>query len=166
MSAPLDSPAGAVTLDEAIRFIWAETEILDRLAYREWLPLWTTTGLYIVPIDREGDPVDALNIVYDGAEMREARVKRLLSGFSMSSAPPARTARTTSRFVLESAATDSARVRCAQILVEYKYGRTRTLAADMTYDLVRASDGALRIERKVVMLLNSDDHQFGMGYLL
>jgi hypothetical protein len=67
---------------------------------------------------------------------------------------------------MESAGADSARVRCAQILVEYKYGRTRTLAADMTYDLVRASDGALRIERKVVLLLNSDDHQFGMGYLL
>jgi 3-phenylpropionate/cinnamic acid dioxygenase small subunit len=167
MSAPLATATGAVTLDEAIRFIWAETEILDRLAYREWLPLWTATGLYIVPIDREGgDPVDSLNIVYDGAEMREARVTRLLSGFSRSSAPPAPTARTTSRFVLDSAAAASARVRCAQILVEYKYGRTRTLAADMTYDLVRASDGALRIERKVVLLLNSDDHQFGMGYLL
>ncbi|HWL46374.1 MAG TPA: aromatic-ring-hydroxylating dioxygenase subunit beta [Sphingomonadaceae bacterium] len=156
-----------VTLDEAIRFIWTETEILDRLAYREWLPLWTKTGLYVVPIDRDGgDPVEALNIVYDGAEMREARVKRLLSGFSMSSAPPARTARTTSRFVLESAGAGTARVRCAQILIEYKYGRTRTLGADLSYDLRRADDGTLRIERKVVQLLNSDDHLFGIGYLL
>lgn len=168
MSALLEpvSAAGLVFLDEAARFIWAENEMLDRLAYRDWLKLWTETGLYIIPIDREGDPVDALNIVYDNAQMREARVKRLLSGFSMSSAPPARTVRTTSRFVLETAGPDSARVRCAQILVEYKYGRTRTLAADMTYDFQHAADGSLRMERKVVQLVNSDDHQFGIGYLL
>jgi 3-phenylpropionate/cinnamic acid dioxygenase small subunit len=77
-----------ITLEEGLPFVWREAELLDRLAYAEWLDLWTADGLYIVPIDRgDGDPADALNIIYDGAEMRAARVKRLLSGFSMSAAP-------------------------------------------------------------------------------
>ena len=31
----------APTLDEAIAFIWAEADMLDRLDYKAWLPLWT-----------------------------------------------------------------------------------------------------------------------------
>jgi 3-phenylpropionate/cinnamic acid dioxygenase small subunit len=156
----------AIALDEAMAFVWAEAEMLDRLAYRDWLKLWTGTGLYIIPIDRDdGDPADALNIVYDDRDMREARVKRLLSGFSMSSAPPARTVRTLSRFVVAGGDAGAFELRCAQILVEYKYGRTRTLAADVAYQLVRTADG-IRIDRKIVRLINSDDDQFGIGYLL
>lgn len=155
----------AIDLQEAMAFVWAEAEILDRLAYRDWLPLWTDSGLYIIPIDRDGDPADALNIVYDGQEMRQARVKRLLSGFSMSSAPPARTVRTLSRFVVAGSDAGAMQLRCAQILIEYKYGRTRILAADLTYHLVRTAEG-IRIERKVVRLINSDEDHFGIGYLL
>lgn len=164
--ASVSAAADPVTLDEAMTFVWAESELLDRLAYRDWLQLWDDDGLYIIPIDRDdGDLVDALNIVYDGKEMREARVKRLLSGFSMSSAPPARTIRTLSRFVVAEQSTAAIELRCAQLLVEYKYGRTRILAADMVYRLVRGAEG-LKLARKVVRLINSDDDQFGIGYLL
>lgn len=165
-TAPVAASGEAITLEEATRFIWAETELLDRLAYKEWLKLWLPEGLYIIPIDRDGkDPAEALNIAYDGEEMRKARTKRLLSGFSMSSAPPARTVRTTSRFVVEASDADSITVRCAQILVEYKYERTRTLGADMTYVLVRSDEG-LKLMRKTILLLNSDQDLFGIGYLL
>ena len=83
-----------ISLHEAAEFIWREADILDDLAYRDWLKLWTADGLYIVPIDRDAeDYAAALNVLYDDKGMREARAKRLLSGFSMSSAPPARTVR-------------------------------------------------------------------------
>ncbi|CAN5155498.1 aromatic-ring-hydroxylating dioxygenase subunit beta [soil metagenome] len=171
MSSLLDTPAAqtvtdaAITLDEAMAFVWAEAETLDRLAYKDWLKLWTDTGLYIIPIEREGDPREALNIVYDNQDMRQARAKRLMSGFSMSSAPPARTIRTLSRFVVAEQGPGAITLRCAQILVEYKYTRTRTLAADVTYRLVRTADG-IRIETKSILLINSDDGLFGIGYLL
>jgi 3-phenylpropionate/cinnamic acid dioxygenase small subunit len=167
MNALLDTPASAtaITLDEAMRFVWAEAETLDRLAYKDWLKLWTETGMYIIPIDRDGDPRDALNIVYDDADMRQARARRLLSGFSMSSAPPARTIRSLSRFVVAADGPDAIELRSAQMLIEYKYGRTRTLAADVTHYLVR-DGGEVRIERKLVRLINSDYDQFGIGYLL
>jgi 3-phenylpropionate/cinnamic acid dioxygenase small subunit len=159
-------PETMIGLDEAAAFVWAEAELLDRLAYLDWLKLWSADGLYIIPIDRDApDPADALNVVYDGREMREARAKRLLSGFSMSSAPPARTVRTVSRFVVKAQEPDAIAFDAAQILVEYKYGRTRTLAADVSYRLVRI-DGVLKLARKSVLLLNSDQDMFGIGYLL
>ncbi len=152
-----------ITLDEAIGFIWAEAEMLDAHDYDQWLKLWTAGGLYIVPVDRSTDDyASVLNVAYDGAEMRDARVKRLKSGFSMSAAPPARTVRTVSRFVEHPGETFT--IRAAQHIVEYKYDRVRMMAADVTYGLVREGD-ALKLDRKLVQLINSDDGLHGIGYL-
>lgn len=156
----------APTFEEAIAFIWAEADLLDRLDYKKWLPLWTEDGRYIIPTERGlEDFDDSLNILNDDAEMRAARVKRLLSGFSMSSAPPARTVRTVSRFVPLATDDRSILLRAAQIIAEYKYERMRILAADVEYRIVRDVDG-LKIDRKVVTLVNCDDFLHGIGYLL
>ncbi len=164
-----------------MEFIWLEADLLDSHAYQEWLALWTATGLYVIPIDRESDNYAAhLNIVYDDHAMRAARVQRLASGLSMSASPAARTVRTASRFRRLEDANGCAVIRCAQHLVEYKYDRTRLLAADVTYHLTRtrgpldapgplgapSAAGAWALERKVVRLVNSDDALFGIGYLL
>jgi 3-phenylpropionate/cinnamic acid dioxygenase small subunit len=170
MSAPQEhhkpAPLRRVELQEAIEFIWLEADLLDSQDYPEWLSLWTAGGLYVIPIERDGDDHAAhLNIVYDDQAMRSARVKRLTSGLSMSASPSARTVRTVSRFRKLDDVDGATVIRCAQHLVEYKYDRTRTLAADVTFRLVRAGAG-LALERKVVRLVNSDDALFGIGYLL
>lgn len=160
------SSDAAPSLDEAVAFIWAEADMLDRLDYRAWLPLWTEDGRYVIPTERGIDDYDdRLNIVNDDAVMRQARVKRLLSGFSMSSAPPARTVRTMSRFVPLTQEGNRLTLRAAMILAEYKYERMRVLAGDVIYDIVATGEG-LRIDRKIVTLVNCDDYQHGIGYLL
>lgn len=160
-----DCTTGAITFAEACAFIWQEAELLDRQDYKAWLSLFTETGLYVVPIERDnGDHAAELNIAYDDAEMRAARVRRLKSGFSISSAPSARTIRTTSRFVLEGAEDGGVIMRCAQLLVEFKFERTRVLGADVTYHLARAG-GEVKIQHKTVLLLNSDEPLWGIGYL-
>jgi len=154
-----------IDLAEAQAFVWAEAEMLDRHDYLPWLALWTESGRYVIPIERDvEDHAAALNIAYDDREMREARVKRLRSGFALSSAPPARTVRTVSRFVVEAGGPGAMTLRAAQIIVEYKYARTRTLAGDVSYRLVRTGDRLL-LDRKVVTLINSDDALHGIGYL-
>jgi len=156
----------APTFEEAIAFIWAEADLLDRLDYKKWLPLWTEEGRYIIPTERNVEDFDdSLNILNDDAEMRAARVNRLLSGFSMSSAPPARTVRTVSRFVPLASDDRGIVLRAAQIVAEYKYERMRILAADVEYRIIRSVDG-LKIDRKVVTLVNCDDFLHGIGYLL
>lgn len=152
-----------ITMDNAVQFIWTEAEMLDAHNYDPWLTLWAAGGHYIVPVDRSTDDyASLLNVAYDDAEMREARVKRLKSGFSMSAAPPARTVRTVSRFVVQPG--EIFTVRAAQHIIEYKYDRTRMMAADVTYRLVREG-GVLKLDRKVVQLINSDDALHGIGYL-
>jgi 3-phenylpropionate/cinnamic acid dioxygenase small subunit len=157
---------GAIDLQEAAAFIWLEADLLDTQDYTAWLGLWTTSGRYIIPVDREGEEyASRLNIAYDDAAMREARVKRLCSGLSMSSAPAARTVRTVSRLRLLASSGAGLTLRAAQLLVEYKYDRTRVLAADVAYRLIRTADG-LKLDEKVVRLINSDDALHGVGYLL
>lgn len=153
-----------VALSQAIEFVWREAEMLDAHDYEPWLALWVEDGRYVVPIDRTTtDYASVLNVAFDDAEMRQARVKRLKSGFSMSAAPPARTVRTVSRFV-PTAVEGGLVVRAAQHIVEYKYERTRMLAADVTFHLVQV-EGAIRLREKVVKLINSDDALHGIGYL-
>lgn len=154
-------------LAEATAYIWAEADLLDRLDYKPWLACWTKTGKYVIPTERDAaDHSDVLNIVYDDEVMREARVKRLLSGFSMSSAPPARTVRTMSRFVVTASGPAFIELRGAQMLAEYKYGHMRMLPADLRYRLVVGPEGGLLLDEKVVTLINAEDYQFGIGYLL
>jgi len=73
--------------------------------------------------------------------------------------------RTVSRFVVAASEPGLIAVRGAQILVEYKYDRTRIIAADVTYRIVATDDG-LKLDQKVVTLINADDPLHGIGYLL
>jgi 3-phenylpropionate/cinnamic acid dioxygenase small subunit len=169
MSAAQDNrtaPIPAIELQQAVEFIWREADMLDSQDYRNWLALWTLTGHYVIPIERDSDDHAAqLNVVYDNHAMREARVQRLRSGLSMSASPSARTVRTVSRFRALDDVEGASVIRCAQHLVEYKYDRTRILAADVTYRLI-PTDCGLALDQKVVRLINSDDALFGIGYLL
>jgi hypothetical protein len=56
-------------------------------------------------------------------------------------------------------------IRCAQHIVEYKYDRTRMLAADVVFWLMPGPSG-IALARKVVTLINADDALHGIGYLL
>lgn len=159
--------ASGIGLQEATEFIWREAEMLDGHDYASWLSLWAPGAHYVIPIDQDdkNDPVDRLNIAYDDAEMREARVRRLRSGFAMSSAPAASTARTVSRFVVASDEAGALTVRAVQHIVEYKFERTRILASEMIYRLVRRGTG-LALAHKEIRLINSEDPLWGIGYLL
>ncbi|CAN5319930.1 aromatic-ring-hydroxylating dioxygenase subunit beta [soil metagenome] len=155
-----------VDRQDLIDFVWREAEMLDRQDYDAWLDLWTEDGIYIVPTacDALDDYVAVVNIAYDDAEMRAARIKRLASGFATSSAPSARTARTVSRFVIDRLNANVVEVRTAMILAEYKYQRMRTMAANVDYRL-ETRGGRLMLKRKVVRLISAEDYQHGIGYL-
>jgi 3-phenylpropionate/cinnamic acid dioxygenase small subunit len=148
-------------------FIWREAELLDRQDYAGWLDLWTSTGLYIIPTRHEAmeDYRDVLNVAYDNQEMRRARIERIASGLAPASTASARTARLVSRFTVTAEGPGFVNISTAMLLTEYKYERARTLAADVDYQLIL--DGAeIRLGRKVVRLINAEDHIPTIGYLL
>ena len=155
-----------LSFQAAVEFIWREADLLDRHDYEQWLRLWTPAGLYIIPIGRDvTDHANALNLAYDDGAMRDARVKRLRSGLSMSATSAARTVRTVSRFVPLVERPGAIDVRCALHIVEQKREHTRILAADVTYRIVAGDDG-LALDLKVIQLIDSDEAQRGIAYLL
>ncbi|WP_121063818.1 aromatic-ring-hydroxylating dioxygenase subunit beta [Chachezhania antarctica] len=154
-----------LTLDAAIRFLWEEADILDRQDYQAWLPLWAEGGMYVIPIKPDTDDfANNLNLIYDDAKMRKARVDRLQAGFSISAAPPAQSVRTVSRFVVTDQGENSLTVRSALHVIEDKFGRQRAFAANVTHELMLV-DGEIRIASKVVRLLNSDGVLTSVSYL-
>lgn len=156
----------AILLDEATAFVWLEADLLDSASYDEWLALWTPDARYVVPIDPgTTDFENALNYAYDDHEMRKKRAERLVSGQSISASPVARTVRLVSRFRMLGSSPGGCELRCAQLLTEFRRGRERMYAADLEYRLVRTGDG-LRIDRKVIRLVNSTEALGGIGYIL
>ena len=108
---------------------------------------------------------NTLNYAYDDAEMRAKRAERLVSGQSVSASPVARTVRLLSRFRVLRSDAEGCHLRCAQMVTEFRRGRERTYAADVEFLYVRTDEG-LRIERKVIRLVNSTDALGGIGYIL
>ncbi|HSV82673.1 MAG TPA: aromatic-ring-hydroxylating dioxygenase subunit beta [Ramlibacter sp.] len=153
-------------LQRATAFIWQEADMLDHGDYDAWLSQWTDDGLYIVPIDpRATDFANTLNYAYDDADMRGKRVARLRGGKSISSNPLPRTVRSVSRFRILQDDGAAVRVRCAQILSEFRKDELKQYTADVDYDLLR-SDAGFVIRRKLVRLINSTDTLRGIGYIL
>ncbi|MGM0858340.1 MAG: aromatic-ring-hydroxylating dioxygenase subunit beta [Pseudomonadota bacterium] len=149
---------------QVTEFLWNEAAILDAREYDAWLDLWQPEGLYILPIEDAEDYADVLNLCYDDDKMRRDRIKRFQEGFSISSAPPAITVRTLSRFVINAVDGETIDVSCGQHLVEDKFGRQRLWAANVRYNL-KATDSSFKIEQKVVRLLNSDGVLNSFSYL-
>ncbi|SLN59898.1 Anthranilate 1,2-dioxygenase small subunit [Aquimixticola soesokkakensis] len=155
----------AISLQEAVEFVWAEADMLDACDYDAWLALWGDGGHYVIPIEKTGDDfANMLNIAYDDAAMRKMRVERLQGGFSISAAPPAQTVRTLSRFVAEAVDDTTITLRCAEHVVEDKFGRQRIFAVNLTYTLVRSETG-IAIRDKVARLLNSNGVLTSISYL-
>lgn len=154
-------------LGQAMAFIWAEAEMLDRKDYQGWAALWDEAGKYVVPIDRDADDdfASRLNYVYDDARMRRLRIERLTSGHSMSAADAAHTVRTVSRFRLVSQAGGVVEVNSAQVVVGYKRGKHTLYAADVTHRIDLAG-AAPKLLQKVIRLVNGADSLSAIGFLL
>ena len=149
---------------QVTQFIWHEAAILDAREYDTWLDLWQPAGLYIIPIQEAEDYAEVLNLCYDDDKMRRDRIKRFQEAFSISSAPPAVTVRTLSRFVIDAVDGNTVVVSCGQHLIEDKFGRQRLWAANVRYTLT-STGSSFTIQEKVVRLLNSNGVLNSFSYL-
>lgn len=166
MNKPNELTMISPSLQLAAEFIWREAELLDRKDYQHWTALWSETGHYVIPIDPDTTDFDAtLNYAYDDARMRAMRIERLTSGYSVSAVDAARTVRTVSRFTEVSVSDDVIEVNSAQVLVAYKREVHTLFAADLTHRLRFTPEG-IRLEQKVVRLINSTDSLNALGFLL
>ncbi len=154
-------------LAQAITFIWKEAELLDRKDYLTWSNLWTDDGTYVIPIDPDATDFAAqLNYAYDNAKMRKLRIERLTSGFAMSAVDASSTVRTVSRFTLASATDTTIEVNSAQVIIGYKRQTHTIFAANLTHRLRVTPNQSLKLEQKIIRLINSEDSLNAIGFLL
>ncbi|MGP4015989.1 aromatic-ring-hydroxylating dioxygenase subunit beta [Saccharopolyspora sp. 5N708] len=168
------SQQATLTVAEAETLVFRECRLLDEVRYEEWLELFTSDGVYWIPV-HDGELADArtkVSIVYDDAERRAERVFRTLHTPVLDQNPRSRTVHFASNIeVVEDE--DGPRINCAQLIAELRPGgerqvglnRTRMLAGRCEYR-VRRESGQWRITLKKLVLIESEQPLFNLAFIL
>jgi len=161
----------SLSRQDAETFLYEEARLLDEGRLEEWLELFTSDGLYWLPITDGADPAREPSLIYDDAAMRSQRVFALLHTPHYPQQPPSRTVRVVSNVLVDAA--DEVTVRCNVAIAELRPGdprqlglaALRTLAGRCQYRL-RLVDGGWKIALKKVLLIDSDLPQFNLTFIV
>ena len=77
--------------EDAAQLLFKEAHLIDTEQLGEWLALFTTDGIYWLPIDEESGPTMEPSMLYDGPLLREQRVHQILHEPHFSQVPRSRT---------------------------------------------------------------------------
>jgi 3-phenylpropionate/cinnamic acid dioxygenase small subunit len=173
---PTTTDGSAPTEAEATALLHLEARLLDERRYDEWLELFTTDGVYWIPLV-DGDIADAKNVVsiiYDDGERRSERVFRTLHTPVLDQNPVSRCVHfVTNVEVLAGEETAEPRVLSNLLLTELRPGgdrqvglnHLRLLAGRCEYRL-RKEDGQWRIVLKKVLLIDADQPQYNLAFII
>jgi 3-phenylpropionate/cinnamic acid dioxygenase small subunit len=161
-----------VTADPpAEALLYREARLMDEGRYEEWLALWTDDGVYWVPCNHDDiDPMREVSIIYDDRQRLGERVERLKSGSVLAQEPKPRMRRVISNIEIatrEGGAREGAEltVHSNFILGVARFGTQRLWMGRSIHRLRGASD-ALKIARKTVLLINSDQEMPLLQFLI
>ncbi|WP_201305583.1 aromatic-ring-hydroxylating dioxygenase subunit beta [Alcanivorax sp. S71-1-4] len=161
----LDQQQSAL-LQEVTQFIYREARLQDEHAYDDWEALWTDDGVYWIPANGDAcDPERDMSIVYDNRSRIALRIRQLHTGKRHAQAPRSRLRRVVSNIELLEPAGDEIRVTCNAMVFESNLRDDTVWASRNEYQLRRV-DGALRMVRKTVNLVNNDKALFSMSFLI
>jgi len=175
MTTTVPSATGSLSAAEAEALVHRECRLLDELRYEDWLELFTSDGIYWIPV-RDGEQADAaglVSIVYDDAARRAERVFRTLHTPVLDQNPRSRTVHFASNIEVVDSDTAEPRIRCAQLVAELRPGgdrqvglnQTRLLAGRCEYRLHREA-GVWRIALKKLVLIESEQPLFNLAFIL
>ena len=145
-------------LREAERFLFDEAELLDQGRFEEWMDLFTPDGDYWVPMTPDQDnPRDMVSLFYDDRPMMEARIRRLREPSNLVYNARTRTHHHVGNVRVRGfdASDQTHRVSSYVLMVESRPDEQRVFSGACEYRL-RLLDGALKIVRKKVVLVNCD----------
>ncbi|MGY4309685.1 3-phenylpropionate/cinnamic acid dioxygenase small subunit [Bradyrhizobium sp. USDA 4369] len=147
--------------------------LLDRRAFERWYQLYSRQCLYWVPAAGDmpdaarGDPQRQVTIAFDDRRRMGDRIVWLRTGVASSQLPPSYTSHLNAGFVrIATAADGEVKIRSQFIVHEMRAGHVvQTLTGWMGH-VLREEDGRLKIDRKLVALLDAARSQHNMTFLL
>ncbi len=154
------------TLEDVTRFIYREARLQDEHQYDDWEALWTDDGVYWVPANGDdGDPEQVMSIIYDNRSRIALRIRQFHTGKRFSQTPQSRLRRLISNIeVLED---DGQELSVGtNVLIFENQTRGDVLWAARTEYRLRRVEGALRMVRKKVTLVNNADALYSLAFLV
>ena len=149
------------------QFLYREARLMDTHAYDTWLELWARTAHYWIPCN--GDDIDVtrhVSLVNEDRPGLEDRVQRLKSGAHYAQDPPSRLSRVVSNVELDQdSSPDALVVHSTFNLSAHRRRRLDVVAGRVTHRLV-LEDGQVRIATKKVVLVDNDDTNMNLTYLV
>ena len=153
-----------------IEFLYREARLADEARYAEWHALWTEDAIYWVPAtaDPSPDPDAQLSHIYDNRARLDTRIKLLQTGHRYSQEPASRMRRLISNIEVERGDNGELVVASNFVLAELAVQASRELnwwVGRATHRLRRV-DGALRMCRKTVVLVNAAEPLPNLSFLI
>jgi benzoate/toluate 1,2-dioxygenase beta subunit len=137
-------------------FLFHEARLLDERRWDDWLQLFTSDGMYWVPLERgQTDPVNHASLFYENAMLRELRARRVENRRAWSQQPMTRAARLVGNVVVERGDGEALIARSTLHMMEWRRDAMRPIAGHVTHHLVPAG-GSFLMRLKRIDLINCE----------
>jgi 3-phenylpropionate/cinnamic acid dioxygenase small subunit len=154
------------------QFLYHEAQLLDDWKLDDWLALFTSDGLYWVPINDSVPVARQGAIIYDPTLRREERVYHLLHTDFPAQTPRSRLVHVVSNVQVESDE-EQLRVSSNQVVYEMRtgdfgqkgIGDITPIVSRVDY-ILHQTNGEFRIAEKKVLLINRDTWQGNLTFIL
>ncbi len=147
-------------------FLFMEARLQDTHDYDGWEALWEDDAIYWVPANGgDIDPEEKMSFIYDNRSRIRIRMDQLKTGRRHTQTPRSELARIVSNVEIEEI--DGAEVTArANVLIFEENLRGETLWAARNEYRLRLVDGAFRLVRKKVALVNAHKPIYTLSFLV
>ena len=165
-------PLDVDLLREVEQFLFREARLADEGDYDGWEALWTDDGVYWIPANGDDvDPTTQMSILYDNRSRIALRVRQLKHDKRHSQNPKSRLRRILGNVELldadpSEAGADGDLAVGANFIVYESRERGTTIWGGRTEYRLRRVDGAWRLARKKVMLVDNDRPLSTLAFLV
>ena len=152
---------------EITALLHRECRLLDDGRFEEWLDLFQDECVYWIPSDpAPHNPGRTITWEIQDRRRLEDKIARFRTGFAFSQLPPTRTRHCLSNIEIWAAGEGELRVRANLTIHTYRKGERGALACMGGYVLQRQDGGNWLVEVKQVNLIDADQAQGNISFML
>lgn len=148
------------------QFLYLEARLQDTHDYDGWEAIWEDDAIYWVPANgTDTDPETQMSVIYDNRSRIGVRIAQLKTGRRHTQTPRSELARQISNIEIVEVTANEVEV-LANVLIYEDNLRGETLWAARNVYRLRFVDGAFRLVRKKIGLVNNAKPMFTLSFLV